>query len=102
MAGLSLSKAWDDTRDIFVRDGGLLISVALALFVFPETIVGLLMPPVGTTMSVPGRAIWIIGALIGLLGQLALVRLALGPSTTVGDSIRHGARRFLPTVGAFM
>lgn len=100
MAQLSLSRAWEDTRDIFARDGGLLIAVALALFVLPETIVGLITPPMGTVMTPLGRVVWLIGVLIGLIGQLALVRLALGPSTTVGHAIQHGARRFLPTVAA--
>jgi hypothetical protein len=102
MAQLSLSRAWDDTRDIFSRDGALLVSVALALFVLPETIVGLINPPVGGTTTLTGRLVWLAGALIGLIGQLAMVRLALGPSTTVGQAIAHGARRFLPTVGALL
>jgi Membrane domain of glycerophosphoryl diester phosphodiesterase len=102
MAQLSLSKAWEDTRAIFARDGSLLTAVALALFVLPQIIVGLVTPSVGAAVSTQGRVIWIIGALIGLVGQLALVRLAVGPSTAVGQAIQHGARRFLPTIGAFL
>jgi hypothetical protein len=102
MAQLSLSRAWEDTRDIFARDGGLLTAVALAMFVLPETVVGLITPPLGATMSPVGRVVWIVGVLIGLIGQLAMVRLALGPSTTVGQSIQDGARRFLPTLGALL
>jgi hypothetical protein len=102
MAQLSLSKAWEDTRDIFARDGGLLTAVALAMFVLPETVVGLITPPVGAAMTPAGRLVWLIGVLIGVVGQLALVRLALGPSTTVGQAIQHGARRFLPTIAALL
>jgi hypothetical protein len=102
MAQLSLSRAWEETRGIFARDGGLLTAVALAMFVLPETVVGLITPPSGATMSPVGRAVWIVGMLIGLIGQLALVRLALGPSTTVGQAIQNGARRFLPTFGALL
>ena len=101
MAQLSLSRAWDETRAIFARDGGLLIVVALAMLVLPETVVGLITPG-GMTMTLLGRCVWLVGALIGLVGQIALVRLALGPSTTVGQAIGHGARRFLPTVGALL
>jgi len=101
MAQLSLSSAWDETRAIFARDGGLLIAVALAMLVLPETVVGLITPG-GSAMSLLGRCVWLIGALVGLIGQIALVRLALGPSTTVGQAIGHGARRFLPTVGALL
>jgi len=101
MAQLSLSKAWDETRAIFARDGGLLIAVALAMLVLPETVVGL-MTPGGSSMTVVGRCVWLVGALIGIVGQIALVRLALGPSTTVGHAIGHGARRFLPTLGSLL
>src|SRR6476659_767716 len=101
MAQLSLSRAWDETRAIFARDGGLLIAVALAMLVLPETVVGL-MTPGGSSMTVVGRCVWLVGALIGIVGQIALVRLALGPSTTVGHAIGHGARRFLPTLGSLL
>ena len=97
MAKLSLSKAWDESKGIFARDGKLLIAVALALFVLPQVIVGV----AGLANNGPGFASLIAG-LIGLLGQLALVRLIIGPSTSVAEAIRHGAGRFLPTLGAFV
>ena len=102
MAQLSLSRAWDETRAIFARDGALLVSVALALLVLPETIVGLINPPGAGSTTLIGRVVWIIGGLITLVGQIAIVRLALGPSTTVGQAIAHGGRRFLPMLGALV
>src|SRR6476661_7254417 len=102
MAQLSLSRAWDDTRAIFAHDGALLVSVALALLVLPETIVGLINPPVAGTATLPGRIVWMVGGLISLIGQIAIVRLALGPSTTVGQAIAHGGRRFLPMLGSLL
>jgi len=42
---LSISRAWDETREIFRRDGGLLVSVALALIVLPAIVVGIVAPP---------------------------------------------------------
>jgi len=101
MSELSLSRAWEETRDIFAHDGGLLSAVTLALLVFPEVIVGLI-TPAGVAMAPLGRIVWIVAGLIGILGQLALVRLALGPSTSVGEAIAHGARRFPATLGAFL
>jgi hypothetical protein len=38
-------------------------------------------------------AVEIVASLIALAGQLALIRLALGPSITVGGAIAHGVRR---------
>jgi hypothetical protein len=49
-------------------------------------------------MSVAATPWWvdvitIVASLIALGGQLALIRLALGPSVTVGGAIAHGLRR---------
>ena len=102
MAQLSLSRAWEEARQIFARDGGLLSAVALALLLLPEVVAGLVAPSVGSTPSVPGRVISLLAAFVGVIGQLALIRLALGPSTTVGQAISHGARRFPVTLGALL
>jgi hypothetical protein len=102
-SSLSISRAWDETREIFRRDGGLLVSVALALIVLPEVVVGIISPPqatVGADAPAGMQLLRFIVAMISLIGQLALIRLALGPSTTVGSAIGHGARRFLPALGA--
>jgi hypothetical protein len=95
MRGLSISTAWDEAKAILVRDGKLLASVALALVALPTAVTGLLNPN-GVTDS--NAAIWsdiviIVASLIALSGQLALIRLALGPSITVGGAIAHGIRR---------
>ena len=102
-SSLSISRAWDETREIFRRDGGLLVSVALALIVLPEVIVGIISPPQATVNADAPAGMQLLRfavALISLIGQLALIRLALGPSTTVGAAIGHGARRFLSALGA--
>jgi hypothetical protein len=44
----------------------------------------------------------IVASLIGVVAQIALIRLAIGPATTVGGAISHGARRFLPTFAALL
>lgn len=100
---LSISRAWDQTRDIFRRDGGLITAVALALIVLPEVVVGIVAPPEpGATEPAAGaQMLRLLAGLISLVGQLAIIRLALGPSTTVGAAISHGLRRFPSTLGAF-
>jgi hypothetical protein len=102
MPQLSISRAWEESRAIFARDGGLLTAVALAMLVLPETVAGLIRPPIGGNVSYAARIITILAGMIGLAGQLAIVRLAIGPSTTVGQAIQHGIRRFLPTFGAVL
>lgn len=102
MAKLSISQAWEETSDIIARDGRLIITVALALIALPQLIVGIVDPPSAASQSGEGLVLSCLAALIALLGQLALVRLAVGPSTSVGESIAHGARRYLPAIGAFL
>lgn len=100
---LSISRAWDETLEIFRRDGGLLVSVALALIVLPAIVVGIVAPPEpGATASGAAQLLRLAAGLIAVVGQLALIRLALGPSTTVGDAISHGARRFPSALGAIL
>ena len=95
MRGLSISQAWDETRDILTRDGRLYVAVALALVVLPAVVTGVINPSGVASTKNP---LWItlvslIASLITLAGQLGLVRLALGPSVTVGGAIAHGIRR---------
>jgi hypothetical protein len=99
---LSLSRAWEDSRRIFKRDGGLLSAVALALLVLPQMVAGLIAPPTESDPSLAGRIVVLGAALLGVTGQLAIVRRAIGPSTTVGQAIGHGGRRFPAVLGAFL
>jgi hypothetical protein len=95
MANLSISAAWDESKAILARDGKLLASVALALVALPGVVTGLINPNSVSGSSGPlwGDIVMIVGALIALAGQLALIRLALGPSITVGGAIAHGLKR---------
>ena len=103
MARLSISKAWDETRAILARDGKLLVSVALALIVLPAAILGLLSPPLAT--EAPAGWIQVLSlviALVGIAGQIAVIRLALASQTVVKDAIAHGFRRLLPIFAALV
>jgi hypothetical protein len=103
MSKLSISKPWDETKDIIARDGKLLVAVALALFVLPGVVLDLSVPP-APSGELPPPGPWIaiacVAILISLVGQLAVIRLAMGPHLTVREAIGHGARRLLPYVGA--
>jgi len=104
-ANLSISRAWDETREIFRRDGKLISAVALALIVLPQAVAGLI-APAGTGGGAANSGIvqimMLAVFLLSIWGQLSIVRLALGPSTTVGDAIQHGLRRFPAALGAFV
>jgi hypothetical protein len=101
---LSISTAWDETRAILGRDGKLIISVALALIALPLTIAGLIAPPAALSGDEPPSWFPLLSflvALIGMAGQMAIIRLAL-TSSTVADAIAHGFRRLLPAFLALL
>jgi hypothetical protein len=98
MHSLSISTAWEETKAVLAHDGRLIGAVALALIALPTAVTGLIDPNGAGGGSGP---VWIdvavlIVSLAALAGQLALIRLALGPSITVGGAIAHGLRR-MPT-----
>jgi len=103
VAELSISKAWDETRQVITRDGSLITTIALALFVLPG-VVSDLFTPAAPPGQLPKPGAWMIltaiALLIALAGQLAVIRLAIGSRLTVGQAIGHGARRAPAYLGA--
>jgi hypothetical protein len=95
MAGLSISSAWEDSKRIVAHDGRLIASVALALVALPTAITSLVDPNGTAGPSSPPSilVLTVVASLAMLAGQLALVRLALRPSITVGAAIAHGLKR---------
>ncbi|MFL6728760.1 MAG: hypothetical protein ACJ8E3_05905 [Sphingomicrobium sp.] len=105
MSNLSISRAWDEAKHVLAHDGKLITSVALALIVLPQTVSGVIAPP--ATLSGANPPSWmpfvaILVAILGITGQVAVARLALGPSTSVGESIQHGFRRVVPAFLALL
>lgn len=102
MSQLSISRAWDETRDILGRDGKLYATVAAALFLLPQVLVGL---ATGTNRAAQTGGTWALlltlALIVGLVGQVAVVKLATGSNVSVGEAIRHGFRR-LPSFLAAM
>jgi hypothetical protein len=103
MSTLSISKAWEESKAIAARDGRLIAAVALALVLLPEAIFGVMAPP--PALSGEAAPSWATGlslivAVIGIVGQIAIIKLSLGPATSVGESIAHGFRRVLPALAA--
>lgn len=104
MTKLSISKAWDETRAILARDGKLIAAVALALIVLPAAVGVMAAPPPSlSAQDPPSWAPWLglLIALIGIAGQIAMIRLALTP-IVVGDAIAHAFRRLLPAFLALL
>jgi hypothetical protein len=94
MAGLSISKAWEESRVRIAADGRLMAIVAAALIVLPGLIVEVISPSAARTESTLLESILaLVSALLALIGQLAIIRLAVARSVSVGEAIAHGARR---------
>ncbi|GAA4721166.1 glycerophosphoryl diester phosphodiesterase membrane domain-containing protein [Sphingomonas lutea] len=105
MKRLSLSKAWEDCRGAVIRNGRLLAAVALALMALPGTVQGLVTPD-ATPGQLPPAGPWIaiagVATLLGIVGQLAIIRLLAAPGTSVKEAIAHGVRRLLTLLAAVL
>jgi hypothetical protein len=105
MAALSISRAWDDTKAVLARDGRLISTVALALLLLPGSVLGVAVPtaitgtaPMDESIALPMMLV----ALIGLVGRLAIARLALGGGVSVGQAMVQAAKQALSVLAAFL
>ena len=91
---LSISKAWEETTAFAGRETRLIVPIALALLFLPAVIVGFVAPT--NRSDAPSTAFLLLlfaEVLIGVVGQIAIARLALGHREPVGEALRHGALR---------
>ena len=105
MSSLSIGKAWDEARQILARDGRLITSISLALILIPQALAGVIVPPPNLSGVDPPAWMPLITILVlcaGIVGQIAIIRLALGPTASVGEAINHGLRRFLTALAALI
>lgn len=105
MSRLSISRAWEETRTRLGSDGRLITTVALAMIALPSAVSTLVSPNSGAAAdggSWEGGLITVAMSLIALIGQLAIIRLAIGPSVSVGGSISHAAGRALPYIASII
>jgi hypothetical protein len=99
---LSIGQAWDEAKGVFRADGRAIIAIALALTVLPGAILETVSPSNTRTTETP----WWVGllgllvALIGLTSQIAISRIALGSSTTVGGALKLAFQRLPALFGA--
>ena len=102
---LSISRAWDETKARVAADGRLLTIVALALLFLPQVIAGTIAPPPTLSEVAAPRWAWVVGVIagfIGIIGQLAIVRLSTVRASQVGEAVSAAAGRMLPALGALL
>jgi membrane-anchored glycerophosphoryl diester phosphodiesterase (GDPDase) len=93
MTALSISRAWDETKARIAADGRLMAVVAAALIALPTLVTGVFNPGRSGDGSLWTLLVMFVAALLAIVGQLAIIRLAIGPAVSVAEAIRHGARR---------
>lgn len=94
MTALSISRAWEGTKASLAADGKLMVIVAAALVALPGLIGAVILPEsLRSQGSVGSTLVILVTALLALVGQLAIIRLAVTPAVSVGEAIAHGFRR---------
>ena len=94
MAGLSISQAWEESKARIAADGKLMVTVAGALIALPALVAGVVNPAAAAAEpSLSSAIIVIVASIVAIIGQLAIIRLAIGPAVSVGEAIGHGLRR---------
>ena len=87
MTKLSISKAWDETRAVVARDGGLLTTIALALFVLPGVISDVATPAAPSGL-LPEFGYWTILTAISLVFGGALVWMLIAVPVGILSALR--------------
>jgi hypothetical protein len=105
MMAVSISKAWDETSQFVRRERKLILPIVLALLVVPAVLVALVQPSAPAGQQPPAGP-WLFLAFaslfLSLVGQLTVMRLALGWAAKVSDALRIALVRVWTVLAAFL
>lgn len=103
MANLSITAAWEETAAFVKREGRLLFPIGFMLIALPIALLRLV-APVAEPGRMPEAGLWVLVlpfAVVGvLLGNLAVIDLALSPGESVREALRHALRRLPSALAA--
>lgn len=101
---VSISRAWDETREFLVRERRLVTPILLTFVLLPTVAFRLFTPPLGTAEAASSPALLLIYLVlfIELVGGVTLILLALGTHGSIGQTIAGSVRRALIIVLAFI
>ena len=102
MAKMSISKAWEESKVVLLRDGRLFTTVALGLLVLPQTALGTFSPTAPAEMTTALLASLLLVVVLALAAQVTINRLAIPPSFTVADAMKRGFEKLLPLIVAMI
>ncbi len=91
---ISMSAIWDESAALIRRESHLLVPVALATVGIGSVISGLTQPETPAAgLGAIGAFGFVIGNILSLIGNLAMMALALMPGMSVGESLRLAVAR---------
>lgn len=97
---VSMSAIWDETAALIRRESHLLVPVALATVGIGSVVSGLTQPETPAAgLGAMGALGFILGNILGLIGNLALMALALMPGMSVAESLRLAVARMPKMIG---
>ena len=103
--GVSIGTAWSEAAAFVRREKKLLAPLVLALMVVPATVSQLVQPSnpfAGPDGFQPWMAIAALALVAGLVGQMAVSRLALGWHGSLGEAIVMALKRLATVIAAFI
>lgn len=102
MTKVSVSKAWEETTAFVSREARLLVPLALALIFLPSVLGNLAAPNGRADMSASpvAAALFFLEIVVGVVGQIAIARLALGYREPLRDVLRHAFVRLPALLGS--
>jgi hypothetical protein len=97
---ISMSAVWDESAALMRRESHLLVPVALATVGIGAVISGLTQPETPAAgLGAMGILGFVIGNLVSLIGNLAIMALCLMPGMSVGESLRLAVTRMPKMLG---
>lgn len=97
---ISMSAIWDESAALIRRESHLLVPVALATVGIGAVISGLTQPETPAAgVGAMGILGFMVGNLLSLIGNLAIMALCLMPGMSVGESLRLGVARLPKMLG---
>jgi hypothetical protein len=97
---ISMSAIWDESAAMIRRESHLMVPLALATVGIGAVISGMTQPETpGAGLGLAGILGFVIGNILNLIGNLAIMVLALMPGMSVGESLRLAMARLPKMLG---
>jgi hypothetical protein len=100
MTMISMNVVWEDTIAFVRREAGLVIPLALATSLVGDVANSLVNPVAGSEPNILYSLVTFAAVIWTVIGQLAIMALALRPGSSVGEALLLATRRLPTLIGA--